>query len=465
MEEEDPEDYCKGGYHPVSVGEKFKDGRYTVLRKLGWGHFSTVWLARDNECNRYVALKVVKSAQHYTETAVDEVKLLCKVVEANPNAEGRAHVVQLLDHFRHQGPNGEHVCMVFEVLGENLLSLIKKYKHRGIPEPVVKQIMRQVLMGLDYLHRECGIIHTDLKPENVLVCVADVDALVDTWLASDAAQTAERSTDTGMSDSGQRLVQSLPLISAAASSRSSTATGGRCGADEAHEHGANGIAKTNSEEMANGEAAMVMTHAMLAGSCDSGVDGLSSALDAPNADDTLRAAQADALNITVKIADLGNACWTDYHFTNDIQTRQYRSPEVILGGKWNQTADMWSAACMTFELLTGDYLFDPQSGPRYTKDEDHIALVIELLGFFPKHLALSGKHSAEIFNRRGELRHIHRLRYWRLPDVLHEKYHIPRREADVLSSFLLPMLDLNHEKRAPARTMLRNPWIVGAMPR
>ena len=47
-EEEDLEDYCKGGYHPVEPGQEYKDGRYTVVRKLGWGHFSTVWLARDN---------------------------------------------------------------------------------------------------------------------------------------------------------------------------------------------------------------------------------------------------------------------------------------------------------------------------------------------------------------------------------------------------------------------------------
>lgn len=73
--------------------------------------------------------------------------------------------------------------------------------------------------------------------------------------------------------------------------------------------------------------------------------------------------------ITVKIADLGNACWEDHHFTNDIQTRQYRSPEVILGSKWGPSTDVWSVACMAFELLTGDYLFDPQSGPAYNKND------------------------------------------------------------------------------------------------
>ena len=46
-DEEDWEDYTKGGYHPVHIGDAFSDGRYIVVRKLGWGHFSTVWLARD----------------------------------------------------------------------------------------------------------------------------------------------------------------------------------------------------------------------------------------------------------------------------------------------------------------------------------------------------------------------------------------------------------------------------------
>lgn len=190
-DEEDSEDYCKGGYHPVQVGEQYHDGRYTVMRKLGWGHFSTVWLSRDNVTGKHVALKVVRSAAHYTETALDEIKLLNKVVQANMDHPGRKHVVSLLDSFNHKGPHGMHVCMVFEVLGENLLGLIKKWNHRGIPMPLVKQITKQVLLGLDYLHRECGIIHTDLKPENVLIEIGDVEQIVKTYVESDAKQKDE----------------------------------------------------------------------------------------------------------------------------------------------------------------------------------------------------------------------------------------------------------------------------------
>lgn len=64
----------------------------------------------------------------------------------------------------------------------------------------------------------------------------------------------------------------------------------------------------------------------------------------------------------VKVVDLGNACWTFKHFTDDIQTRQYRSPEVIVGAKYHTSADMWSLGCIVFELLTGDLLFDPRAG-------------------------------------------------------------------------------------------------------
>ena len=543
-----------------------------------------------------MALKVVKSAPHYTETALDEIKLLQKLVAANPNHPGRRHCVSLLDHFRHRGPNGSHVCMVFEVLGENLLGLIKRYQHRGVPAHIVKQIAKQVLLGLDYMHSECGIIHTDLKPENVLICIDDVEAVVeaelrtnpaavptklvgvppsqgrggtqtprkdvifitgsqplpspssslgsspmfDKWAfgmskiesgdgfksgtSSDASGGASgskgnsdrekspqlsqgmqmMSTDekagpggTGAGEFGVKTVPAAPAIKGP-SLLSQQAPGAKAAAAAAAGHATQGTPISfaagllpNFHSVPNSPPSDDGSHMSTDPPADRPTGGADYHPPAPAAGDpnTLPPPPpydpSSLERITVKIADLGNACWTDHHFTNDIQTRQYRCPEVILGAKWGPSADMWSAAAMFFELLTGDYLFDPAPGSKYNKDDDHVAQIIELLGDFPKNLAFSGKYSADIFNRRGEclwrgterktralthgnliegeLRHIHRLRFWPLISVLQEKYLLPFDESNRLSSFLLPMLRLHPDRRAMAKELLAHPWLEGVL--
>ncbi|KAL4877758.1 kinase-like domain-containing protein [Aspergillus karnatakaensis] len=456
-EEEDSEDYCKGGYHPVQIGELYNNGRYVVVRKLGWGHFSTVWLSRDTTTGKHVALKVVRSAAHYTETAIDEIKLLNRIVQAKPSHPGRKHVVSLLDSFEHKGPHGVHVCMVFEVLGENLLGLIKKWNHRGIPMALVKQITKQVLLGLDYLHRECGIIHTDLKPENVLIEIGDVEQIVKTYVKEEAKKEEQKEDNRN----GRRRRRTLITGSQPLPSPLNTSFEFKHSSQNSH----SSLSQVVNESSASDGPSMrqllgikdddekQQQREKTADLLEREVSGIS--LDKSTSNDE----DIDCGIISVKIADLGNACWVGHHFTNDIQTRQYRSPEVILGSKWGASTDIWSMACMVFELITGDYLFDPQSGTRYGKDDDHIAQVIELLGPFPKSLCLSGRWSQEIFNRKGELRNIHRLRHWALPDVLREKYHFSLSQSKAISDFLLPMLEVLPERRANAGGMVSHAWM------
>ncbi|KAM0755849.1 kinase-like protein [Meredithblackwellia eburnea MCA 4105] len=547
------------------------------LEARGWvlTYFLFVLLfgfSHTNRLNRHVALKVVKSATHYTETALDEIKLLQRVVESNPNHPGRRHVVSLLDHFTHRGPNGSHVCMVFEVLGENLLGLIKRYHHRGVPEHICKQIAKQVLLGLDYMHRECGIIHTDLKPENVLICIDDVEAVVRAELETSPAAVPTKlvgvppsqgrggtqtprsetifitgsqplpspSSSYGTSPVIEKLAFQMSKISDNGSTQSGSVKGGG-GAKKAATPstvGAVGVelgsvqlgddigvkkasapaksgpsllsqqaaaaaappqptppssyfptqpsppgAESSTSTTTTQDVNMLSTSSEMVTEDDEG--HASKSTDSPPSPpnplpkDPLQPAPAAGdptvlpppapydpstlERITVKIADLGNASWTDLHFTNDIQTRQYRSPEAILGAKWGTSVDIWSASAMFFELLTGDYLFDPHPGTRYNKDDDHIAQVIELLGPFPRSIALSGKFSSDIFTRKGELKHIHKLKFWPLHSVLQDKYLISEAEALQLESFLEPMLNLNPEKRATAQQMLTDKWLEGVI--
>jgi serine/threonine protein kinase len=106
---------------------------------------------------------------------------------------------------------------------------------------------------------------------------------------------------------------------------------------------------------------------------------------------------------------------------------------------YTTSADIWSLACMAFELATGDYLFEPHAGENYSQDEDHLAHMIELLGPMPYDLAMSDKYSLEYFTTRGQLKHIQKLRPWELVDVLVEKYEFSKKDAAEFADFLLPM--------------------------
>lgn len=132
---------------------------------------------------------------------------------------------------------------------------------------------------------------------------------------------------------------------------------------------------------------------------------------------------------------------------------------MIIGADYNTSADIWSFACTIFEMVTGDFLFEPRKGSNYDKDDDHLAQMMELLGRMPKNLAMSGKHSKKYFDSRGNLRRIKDLRFWPVKKVLTDKYLIRDEEAQAFSDFLVPMLEWHHDGRATAQEMLSHPWL------
>ncbi|CAJ1085686.1 SRSF protein kinase 3-like isoform X2 [Xyrichtys novacula] len=511
-EQEDPSDYCKGGYYPVKIGDLF-NGRYHVVRKLGWGHFSTVWLCWDLQRKRFVALKVVKSAPHYTETALDEIKLLRCVRDSDPSDPYRETIVQLIDDFKISGVNGVHVCMVMEVLGHQLLKWIIKSNYMGLPLVCVKTIIRQVLQGLDYLHTKCKIIHTDIKPENILL---DVDEVYIRRLAAEATiwQRAGAPPPSGSSVSMAPRDQQVGRLSKNKKKKLKRKAKRQQRLLEERlveiqrleeEEGAPRPDDTDSNffsvslvvngntscSIANSKVSPESNNSLLEDRCNghppgrfsspaSGLSGFSSSVMSATSESALSTQSGyssgrdvfsasdfilspldpvNAHRLRVKIADLGNACWVHKHFTEDIQTRQYRAVEVLIGAEYGPPADIWSTACMAFELATGDYLFEPHSGEDYTRDEDHIAHIIELLGPIPLPFASSGRYSREYFNRRGELRHISNLKPWGLFEVLLEKYEWPLDQAAEFSDFLLTMLELQPDRRATAAHCLQHPWL------
>ncbi|KRK02485.1 SRSF protein kinase 3 isoform X5 [Drosophila yakuba] len=546
-EQEDASQYCRGGYHPVVIGDIF-DNRFRVVRKLGWGHFSTVWLCRDLKDEKYVALKVVKSAPHYIETAADEIRLLEAIRDADPMDVKRERIVRLMNHFTVRGVNGMHTCLVFEALGCSLYKLIVKNNYQGLAIAQVRNIIRQVLEGLDYLHSKCSIIHTDIKPENILLVIDNAAAMnqqiddeinslrvkgadfPDSYISSIEKQTKSRakwpliepngSTNTNTSNStATNSNSSTPLAAVIMSTldKEDTTTttsstlnsnttsslaskyssllgdcecngglGGSANLNNRYRAEKKITAKSSGDWEEDGESDTLGEQSTLASTIGTPTDpdpepdpqpkdepepqpepqpepseGAIPENQSQSSQNNTYTIQSliDNSNVRVKIADLGNACYDYHHFTEDIQTRQYRSIEVLLGAPYNYTADIWSTACLAFELATGDYLFDPHAGESYSRDEDHLAHIVELLGSIPQSVILRGKHGLKYFTSYGSLRNITKLKPWSLMNVLVEKYDWDPVEAKKFSDFLLPMLEYNPVIRASAAECLQHPWL------
>ena len=548
------------------------------MQKLGYGHFSTAWLALDTKYGNYVAIKIQKAAQQYIDAAYDEVEILQELGKHNFDKEWieslkeyykddkekladietteNSKVVQLLNSFIYHGQNGRHFCMVFEIVGVTLLELIKRYNYKGIPLPYIRIITKQILIGLDFLHRMCHIIHTDLKPENVLVCLTK-DELKEIQATghlniqkSDKKKKNKNNistanTSTNLNDSKINLDEKNQMT-------------GKQARKKRQKFRKKQIKKMEKMGMSHQEIEKKMTEIMkqkkssIQEKDEENIDvdnfDIDELIERPRIssvpkiningnqkdednyqydeeednyldsnppyninimeysknlqrylkektrilhDEDYRRNMIEKNNILtsevsdqekskmmkklsekmsrrgpeidpsieVKICDIGNACWFNHHFSTIIQTRQYRSPEVILGINYNETSDIWSLACMLFELATGDFLFEPRKGDTFSKNDDHLAQIIEAVGKMPKNFALSGLDSYKYFDKKGKLRRIKNLIYFPIKDILVKKYHFKEKEAKAFSDFLMPMLEYYPEKRASARDLLRHPWL------
>ncbi|KAF4227638.1 hypothetical protein CNMCM6805_002775 [Aspergillus fumigatiaffinis] len=167
-------------FYPAKPGEVLAD-RYQTLVKVGWGVSSTVWLARDlqghaEEPERIVALKI---ANNNASSAGHEREVEEHISMADPSHRGRSVIRTLLDSFEVKGPEGSYPCLVYPPMRESLSMYQRRFDDRKMPLPLIKTYIRALLTGLDYLHKVCRTVHTDLKLENIMVSFEDPTVLAD----------------------------------------------------------------------------------------------------------------------------------------------------------------------------------------------------------------------------------------------------------------------------------------------
>ncbi|XP_029041473.1 serine/threonine-protein kinase ICK isoform X3 [Osmia lignaria lignaria] len=148
-----------------------KMNRYITLNQLGDGTFGSVVLGERIDTGEKVAIKRMKRKYYSWEEAMNlrEVKSLKKLSHAN--------VVKLKEVIR----ENDVLYFVFEYMKENLYQLMKD-RDKLFPEPVIRNIVYQVLQGLAFMHKH-GFFHRDMKPENLLCMGPELVKIADFGLA------------------------------------------------------------------------------------------------------------------------------------------------------------------------------------------------------------------------------------------------------------------------------------------
>ena len=153
-------------------GDEFKgdiiNNQYMLLYKIGWGSFSSVWLTYDILDNKFYALKI-QTPDDYDE-GIKELKIYEMIQKICKNNKSIDSLMTLKHNFIFEKDDDKYVCMVMDLMAGSLYDVIKTEKYNnGIPEDAVKKVEEQLYNSIYVLHN-FDIIHTDIKPENILVC-------------------------------------------------------------------------------------------------------------------------------------------------------------------------------------------------------------------------------------------------------------------------------------------------------
>lgn len=335
------------------------NGKYVLIKKIGYGTFSIVWLAYLLDVNiqeyekKFFAIKVYHP--EYSDEGNTEISIINSLLAIH------LPMVPMHETLLYTPLNNDSklqsVCLVFDIMTcsvKNLLSM-KQYEN-GLPESVVLHIIEQVTRTLLQL-QDNGILYTDVRPENIMIKTNN-DQL---------EQFCRIFYDLHHDD---RWIQKCASL--------------------CEEHKINVINKSHRTKFAKIKRKyskkLIRT---ISNDIDESVSEIS------------RNVQISE-TMPVIVIDFNNAFKNEKKNNNYcVQSRNYKAPEIILHIPYTYKIDVWSLACTMYELLTGEYLFDPEGTRTYSTDYNHIYWMVELLGQMPKHMTREANTNERYFYSNG----------------------------------------------------------------
>lgn len=184
----------KDGHFIVREGDQITP-RYQIRGLLGQGTFGKVVNCYDRKMQRFVAIKVIRAVQKYRDASQIEIRVLQCLRQNDPTNEFQC--VQLLETFDFRN----HVCIVSDLLDRSVFDFLKDNHFEPFPCRNIWHFAKQLFKSVAFLH-SLTLIHTDLKPENVLLVDASFDVVPTSRSAHARKKRVLRNDDIRLIDFG-----------------------------------------------------------------------------------------------------------------------------------------------------------------------------------------------------------------------------------------------------------------------
>jgi serine/threonine-protein kinase SRPK3 len=399
--------------------------RYIVLKKLGNGSYASVWLSYDMNKKKFWAIKIQNSDDF--EEGVAEVSLLKKIKTTDCKYLNYLH-----DTFVHKASNNQdYICMVFELMSGSIYNIINSGKYdSGLPLEVCKHIIYQILLATHALHNKINIIHTDIKPENILLKGISNRAkvIINEFEKFDFSKALKRNKKN--KKSGNHIKKTISQLMTKLNKYSLNSS-----SDDSDD-------SDESEKFIN-------------------LSDSDSSSDSSNNDEFSYVDEKYILDPTIILSDYGNCCDKDNKTNEEIQTRYYRAPEVILNVPYNEKVDIWSIGCMMYELLTGEILFHPGKRRRFSRDRQHLYDIQSLCGKLPLDMINSSDRFSVFFRKNGLMKGVKSIKFYSLEKYLEKglkQKNISTQDIKILGEIMSNMLKNNSNDRWSVNKCLNHEW-------
>lgn len=457
---------------------------YILLKKIGLGNNAGVWMIYQMSTKLYLAMKIQDPQCHHD--GCREVTIIKRINNYCKQHNKNIYCVTMLDYFVYEeNEKNKFVCSIYDLYAGNIQFIIDdgKYKY-GLPIPVVKKITRQLLTALATLHSDLKIIHTDVKPENILFRgVLDYySKIIDIFVESEFVQKCENLKSVYANDPKSFMEElemlALECVRGISELDTSVSRNEEFIPDEDDFDSGDYYdleSNSNSEsESGSGPDRYVFNERKQSVedvienldykdiiSLDPFYDFVTVMNNRSNTKDKKDViADKYVLNCETALTDFGNSYFFEKRTRNEIQDRLYRAPEVILDLNYGYACDIWSVSCVVFELLTGFVLFEPRTD-NLNRDIQHLYLMEKMLGPIPVGMKKGSKRNKFLFDKKRNyhVKNVEEFKQVSLRNRLVKQFLFSENEANEIYDFLMCGLKLEPHERSSAKQMLNHPWL------